>query len=380
MKIAVYCEPLCVATSANPGRGMLKELIGIRNQDFFLLITRSDYTKDYYLNSFFESIREYKNWEVRRLEPSRRIVNIKALFRNKRYCKIDLDADVYLNMDCDYLGSAARPLIVTLADLSVFKGVNASTYSRKINLWTRRFILDTGIRFSDRIAAISHSTKNDLSDFYPGLDINKVSVIHNGIANEWFEGDLNGIKQPYYVWWGFISPRKNIDGLLYGYREAWKKSGFSERFSSLKIIFSNRTVPNELMVLSKELGLDSKLHFIPSLNLSDLIKTVTESQGLIFPSNTEGFGVPVIEALACGRPVIGSSIPAITEVGGGFISYCDPASPSSIANQIFSLEAARGDIDSPDMRMDRREYARRFTLANAAQNYSQLIDRTASGL
>lgn len=380
MRIAVYCEPLCVATSANPGRGMLRELIRMRDQDFFLLITRSDYKKDYYLNGFFESIREYKNWEVRRLKPSRRVVNIKALFKNKNYCKINLNADVYLNMDCDYLGKTAKPLIVTLADLSVFKGINSSTYSRRINLWARRFILDTGIRLSDRIAAISHSTKNDLLDFYPGLDSDKVSIIYNGIANEWFEGDINGIKYPYYVWWGFISSRKNIDRLLCGYREAWRKSGFSESFSSLKIIFSNQTLPNELMALSKELKLDSKLQFIPSLNLPDLIKTVTGSRGLIFPSNTEGFGVPVIEALACGRPVIGSSIPAIAEVGGKFIAYCDPASPISIANEISSLEEIGKDIDSPDIRRDRREYARRFTLESAAQNYSQLIDQTASGL
>ncbi|MBL7736798.1 MAG: glycosyltransferase [Chitinophagaceae bacterium] len=212
------------------------------------------------------------------------------------------------------------------------------------------------------------------------MDSDKVSIIYNGIANEWFEGDINGIKYPYYVWWGFISSRKNIDRLLCGYREAWRKSGFSESFSSLKIIFSNQTLPNELMALSKELKLDSKLQFIPSLNLPDLIKTVTGSRGLIFPSNTEGFGVPVIEALACGRPVIGSSIPAIAEVGGKFIAYCDPASPISIANEISSLEEIGKDIDSPDIRRDRREYARRFTLESAAQNYSQLIDQTASGL
>lgn len=372
MTILVYCEPLMVPTSATPGRGMLKELIALRKQDKFILVTRTEPKENKYLQQFFEGLSTMKNWTLVVQKPSRRISNLLAFLGIKNYCQVTPGADIYLNMDCNYLGTHARPLLITVADLSVLKGQPQSTYKRKVNFLLRKFILTQGIRISDHIIAISEATRRDVLNSFPEKEKNSVSVVHNGINHEWFDRPSNSEKSKFYfIWWGFISARKNIDSLVKGYALAFRSPGLNTELPDLKLIFSNPFVPDTIVKSVNDLELTHKISFIPSLASDQLIRMVYNSVGLLFPSKEEGFGVPVIETLATGRPVLASDIPSLREIGGGHLIYCNPYDLHSIADGIRNIFQ---NPDSASNERSRIEFAKRYNYQTAAQKYSRLID------
>jgi len=352
---------------------MLSELIALRENDHFVLVVRSDWKKYKYLAEFFNGIRQLKNWKLFRERRSRKASNLLALMGYGNYCKVTPSADVYVNMDCGYLGDGAHPLITTVADLSVIKNRRRSNHKNLFRFFLRRFVLRQGIRRSSRIVAISESTKRDILDYFEQIRPDMPSVVYNGIANEWFEQfDCREKKDRFFIWWGFISVRKNIDGLLNGYERAYLASGYQEDFPNMKIVYSNLVVPGGIQKLTKKLGIQDKVEFIPSLELKELVNLVNRSSGLIFPSFEEGFGVPVIEALACGKPVLAADIPALKEVGKEKVLYCLPDDHDSIGRGISTLNEATED--SRHLANERREYAANYSYRKAALGYSLLID------
>jgi len=97
----------------------------------------------------------------------------------------------------------------------------------------------------------------------------------------------------------------------------------------------------------------------------------------VFPSLYEGFGMPVVEAMACGVPVLTSDRTAMPEVAGGLAMLCDPENVGSIADGMRGL-LSPAQIE-PDAIAARRAWASRFTARRAACAYSALIDRVAGG-
>jgi len=93
---------------------------------------------------------------------------------------------------------------------------------------------------------------------------------------------------------------------------------------------------------------------------------------LVFPSRYEGFGLPAVEAMACGCPVVASRIPALQETCGDAALYVDPSSPADIARQVCRL------LDDPAldqaMRAAAREWVRAFTWARAAKQLADIAD------
>jgi glycosyltransferase involved in cell wall biosynthesis len=374
MKILVYCEPLLVPTSATPGRGMLKELIALRVQDEFILVVRSNWEKNPYLRSFFDELAMQKNWEIYKQKPSRKIINLLALFKIKSYCRITPKADVYLNMDCDYLGKNAHPLLITVADLSVLKGQDKSSYKNKVKFYLRKHILAKGIEKADHIIAISQSTKNDINKFFPFRNNADISVVYNGISPEWFNAALNPGSDNYFIWWGFISARKNIELLLQGYAKASKEFNLGVQFPDLKLVYSNTSVPEKIIKLTTDLGIVHKVSFISALSFKELIKMVSHSKGLLFPSLVEGFGVPVIEALSCGKPVLAADIPALREIGGKYVDYCNPCDIYSICEGIIRISSIN---NTTEIINKRRQYSGAFSYHKAAIDYSTLINKNS---
>jgi alpha-1,3-rhamnosyl/mannosyltransferase len=114
----------------------------------------------------------------------------------------------------------------------------------------------------------------------------------------------------------------------------------------------------------EQLGLTSRvvrLGYLPEDVLSSLMAT---ADALVYPSRYEGFGLPVIEALATGAPVVATDLPVFHEVGGDVVDYFEVADPSSLAN---AIEGALSKAENGDVRSQRIRRARQFDWRASAE-------------
>src|SRR5690606_19450821 len=157
------------------------------------------------------------------------------------------------------------------------------------------------------------------------------AVVYNGIDESWFQPgkQINRTVRPYWIWWGMVSYRKNVDNLLKAYSQFLRKCN-NDYLPDLVIITGSTQLPEEIDNLMQDPLLRNKVNRIPFQSLSSLQNYVNGSVGLLFPSRVEGFGMPAVEAMAMGKPVLTSAIPVMKEITNDLAIYCDPESVDSI--------------------------------------------------
>ncbi len=376
-RIAIYAEVLAPPTSAVPSREMLLELMQQRPGDRFTFVLCRGSEKAAWWQSFRQRIDPSSLFDEVVLPWSRRFCNFRTLAGARYQPRVSLDADLYLRLDVGAMGPESVPLINLVLDISAVKGRQyASMRWHGRRLFER--LLREGAQLADRTVCISSATARDVVEWLPELG-DRIRVIHNGIANEWFAPLTPALERtpssrPYFIWYGYISPRKNIAGLLRGYSQALKIAG--RRLPDL-LLAGHPGIEEQLLAKEiKSLGLESNVRRMPPQPLNNLIRLVSELIGLAFPSLYEGFGVPIIEAFARGIPVLTSNVTSMPEVAGGLACLCDPLDPASIATGLLSMAEPRC-LDLARM-LKRRTYAARFTTQRAAASYSELIDEVLS--
>ncbi len=364
MVIAIYIEPLKTFTTGMPHRGMLKELIKIRKNDYFILIIRKGEIPDF-LKEFLVALKKFENWELK-IEKRRNIfTNLFSLLHFKNHCKINVKADLYLNVDAHYLGSQKFPQVITVHDLSsVIKGGTSSIpFLKKA---ARKFAIKNGIKHADHIVSISDFTKQDiLAEF----TLNKpIHVIYNGIDPLWHKLKPNiEINESYWIWWGGFTKRKNLGNLLLAY-ELLLKEG--KKIPSLLLIGNRNEYSLELeQMVNISNTLKEKVIFKRHMELSKLINLVANSKGLLFPSLYEGFGLPVIEAFSQGIPVLTSSVSSLPEISGGLAILVEPHDVMSIKAGMKKL------LVQESINLKLVKWSSNFTYELCAQEYSNLIDK-----
>jgi glycosyltransferase involved in cell wall biosynthesis len=349
----------------------------LRSGDQFTLVVQRGSEKKPLLEKFLARLGS-RNWRLVVEEPHHNLVALRCLFGLDPYCTVRQRADVYLNMDLDYLGPKARPLLCSVADLScIFAPKHSSLKWHGVRM--RRHGLRLMARYADRVVAVSDFTRKDLEKYDRALSA-KVTVIHNSIDEEWFAPratpaafDRSPVKQkdPYWIWWGYVTRRKNVENMLQAYATLRQQA------------LGNLSIPNLLLI--GQLGHDSGHlpHLIQNLDLSGhvaihpfqpldvLIPLVDASRGLIFPSYYEGFGLPVIEAMALGKPVLVSNRTALPEVGGGLAMVADPDDSIQFSAAMARMTDER--LRTPAAVEARKAWARNFTHEAAAKKYDDLI-------
>jgi glycosyltransferase involved in cell wall biosynthesis len=189
--------------------------------------------------------------------------------------------------------------------------------------WTGRFWWRTfahlGFQKADRIIAISESTRNDLVRHFQ-VDKEKVHVVHlfplaqfKPVANARQVASHYGLPEKYILFVGTIEPRKNLPFLIKAYHLAQTRSGFEH---VLVIVGKRGWMFDEVLKTIEELGIPHRVKFLEYLLDRDLPAIYTAAQLFVFLSKYEGFGIPPLEAMACGTPVIASNTSSIPEVVG----------------------------------------------------------------
>lgn len=168
------------------------------------------------------------------------------------------------------------------------------------------------------VIAVSQATKRDLLD--QGLATDKIHVIYEA-AGRMFK-PVKTKRRPFILSVGTMEPRKNIKRLI----EAWK----------------SLNIPEWKLLITGKFGWGERTKPVPGVRLlgfvsdEELVKLYSQAQVFVYPSLYEGFGLPVLEAMACGCPVVTSGVSSLPEVGGEAAIYVEPMSVKSITQGIIT--------------------------------------------
>jgi len=233
------------------------------------------------------------------------------------------------------------PMLVTVYDLSFMRYPQRLSTARR--LYLRLFTTLTCQR-ARRITAISHSTKNDLVDLLR-IPADKIDVTPLGYDREIFKPlpqnriaefqQRKGLPERFWLFLGTLEPRKNLVTLL----KAYAALPQSERLP-LILAGGKGWQTGALFATIEQYQLDADIllpGFIPD---EDIALWYNSAEAFLYPSVFEGFGLPVLEAMACGTPVLTSNVSSLPEVAEG-VGICLP--PQDVALWTESLHRVYHD-------------------------------------
>jgi glycosyltransferase involved in cell wall biosynthesis len=229
---------------------------------------------------------------------------------------------------------------------------------------------------------VSHYSKRNIVALLR-IPEEKVSVIWNGVSEEFYPEPqsqsqstvqtLLGFEGPYLLFLGNLKPHKNVEGLLRALAILNDRRSLEHK---LLIVGEDRVGGPELMKVAARLKLCEKVLFVPRIDQRYVRALYCGAALTILPSFEEGFGLTVLESMACGTPVACSSTASIPEVGGDAVRYFDPTSPESIAAticEIMSSSALQRDLASRGI-----ERAMLFDWKASAKSHLELYRQLAS--
>ncbi len=194
------------------------------------------------------------------------------------------------------------------------------------------------IQNAEAIIAVSENTKKDLLK-YLQIPENKITVVYNGVNHESFKPNHQPIlSSPYILYVGSERPRKNLGRLLEAFAELKKIPDFAD-LKLIKCGDPGRSDSFRDITLQKikELGLDSEVIFVDTISDDLLSAYYTSARVLVYPSLYEGFGLPVLEAMACDCPVIASNVSSLPEVAGDAALLVNPYDVQDMYSSIKRL-------------------------------------------
>jgi glycosyltransferase involved in cell wall biosynthesis len=180
--------------------------------------------------------------------------------------------------------------------------------------------------------------------------------------------EKQGITGRFILHVGTLQPRKNVPVLL----EAFSLS--RAKGTVLVLAGAKGWQYDEIFAMTKDLGLERRVHFTGYVADQELPLWYNAADALVFPSIYEGFGMPVLEAMACGTPVIAARTSSIPEAGGEAALYFEPQDAAALARHIDSV--LDDDRLAKHMQQSGLEQAEKFSWEQAGIETSQVYARS----
>ena len=220
------------------------------------------------------------------------------------------------------------PTVTTVHDLAIFVVKNL-VHNKRAQI-TEKLLLRRSVKKSVHLLAVSQSTKNDLLALTP-VQTEKITVT---LLAPFFSHQTTiplSLRKKYILFVGTLEPRKNITTLLRAYAALPKALRMSYH---LLIVGKQGWGSEDYLGLAKELHIDSEVEWKGYVSTEDLALLYQHARLFVYPSLYEGFGLPVVEAMAAGTPVVTSAVSSLPEVVGESGSLCDPHNFKEIATEI----------------------------------------------
>jgi len=259
------------------------------------------------------------------------------------------------------LRSVDPPVVVTVHDIFAYHGLAPRAYH-----WLQRIRAPHLLDAADVVVAVSEYTKRDVE---ATLDPNPpVTVVHNGISDAYFEPPPDAavdLPEEYVLFVGGSGRRKNRASAIEAFDLFRRKRGFEY---DLVLVGPGEKLIDE----DGAPAASDAVHDLGFVERETLRVAYDRADAFLFPSLAEGFGVPPLEAMASGTPVVAADRPCLPEVLGDAAHFVDPTEPGDITD---GLDRVLSDGTYAQSLVERgRERARRFTWERAADRFVDLFE------
>ncbi|MFA7116629.1 MAG: glycosyltransferase family 1 protein [Bacteroidales bacterium] len=273
------------------------------------------------------------------------------------------------------------PLIVTLHDIIFLekkRGNNSSLYQNMGWLY-RRYVVPRILKKCKHVITVSNFERNHIIDILK-LDKNKISTVYNGFG-KYFKHDNNFLEttskyfpdKEYFFFLGNTDPKKNTERIFKAYSIYHDKSEYPK-----PLIVADLNQEHINIILNKlgRIDITDMIKPLGYVKNSDLPAIYSGSTAFIYASLRESFGIPLLEGMSCGTPVITSNISALPEIAGKGAILINPFDELEISDNMLALE------NKPEMRKEYiakgYERIKMFSWENTAKNtlklYKKIID------
>ncbi len=281
-------------------------------------------------------------------------------------------ADLFVTDHFPVIDGPARGTLLTIHDLRYLVLEDAGSALRRA--WFKARFASTVSR-ARAVVTVSHTMREEIIERL-GVPDERVHVVGNGVSNDFrravpdeIEGlrDRRGLPGEYLLCVGVLERRKNL-GLLLDLYTADPKGNLP------RLVIAGRGGPEEscLRARAASEGIEDRIHFTGYVPEADIRALYSGAAALLMPSIYEGFGIPVLQAFACGTPVVCSNTGALAEVAGEAALLCDPHDPEAWREAITSV------LDDGDLRARLATAGRRradeYSWSVAAKAFLQVLD------
>lgn len=234
--------------------------------------------------------------------------------------------------------------VVTIYDMVIREYPETMKFQTKLML---RLNLRRSIKKSDCIITISEFSKREIMKYYD-VPEDKIEIVYCGISTDHFKKSTDmdqvssvlnkyNIKRNYFLYLGTLEPRKNIENLVKAYDLFLSNNDDKTQVPLLVIAGGKGWAYQSIYDLVKKLKLDNQVIFTGYVSDDEAPILMSNAYAFCYPSLYEGFGMPPLEAMACGVPVITSNVASLPEVAGDAAIYVDPYSVDSIESALQNI-------------------------------------------
>lgn len=272
----------------------------------------------------------YENTNIRWHSLSEQIQFIFPLLKHR----VDLMHFPYYSMPIFYPGK----FVITVHDLTIlnFPTGKASTLPLaiyKLKWLAYRLILAVSLLRSKKIIVPSNSTANSLFKLYPWVK-NKIIVTHEGGMKNYSKAKVKFNFKPFILYVGNVYPHKNLEKVILALSSYNK---VNKPKLNMVIVCKEDFFLNRLKDFVGSKDINEKVHFLTNVDDWELTKLYQNAEFLIYPSISEGFGLPLVEAMQNGCLIACSDIPVFKEIAQDLPFYFDPTNESEIENTIKKI-------------------------------------------
>ncbi len=292
---------------------------------------------------------------------------------------LDIQIDLVHSNYPGHMVATTKPFLVTIHDLGPL--THPEFFPRR-SQWFTRYGLRFAIKRGDGFICVSHATREAFlqyaQDHYFTDLSDRTFVIHEGVAEKFFSPPPNmqeiwatfsqRIRKPFILFVGKISPRKNLPVVLRALAKLKDKIPHH-----LVCAGSGWWNYENVMTLARRFGVSDRVHFLGHVSEDQLLTLYHQASIFVFPSLLEGFGLPVLEAMAAGCPVVASNQSSIPEVAEDAALLLDPHNVEEWADAMVGLWSD----PSLAQRMRKRgiQRAKRFSWAKSVRELSRIYEQ-----